>query len=232
MPRYTLMASCAPTLSIIIMSSHRPALDYIQHRGSAGCCGRTHSDLHSTPHPRPQRQQQLAGDMERACEVPPHYSFTSSKLPFHSQSPIHADFLRANGGPRGRRSRSPCAPRRLSLRCMWCLPRLWPRAGCFALGQAMPMKRRATGWSYSGALVFMNEGSEGFGICFSYRIASKRVRCLADASGTCASLRLAPAASPFEPARKGLWRGLFCPFSPLRQSFERTAIVIYRAIYL
>ena len=69
MPRYTLMASCAPTLSIIIMSSHRPALDYIQHRGSAGCCGRTRSDLHSTPHPRPQRQQQLAGDMERACEA-------------------------------------------------------------------------------------------------------------------------------------------------------------------
>ena len=69
MPRYTLMASCAPTLSIIIMSSHRPALDYIQHRGSDGCCGRMRSDLHSTPHPRPQRQQQLAGDMERACEA-------------------------------------------------------------------------------------------------------------------------------------------------------------------
>ena len=66
------------------------------------------------------------------------------------------------------------------------------------------MKRRATGWSYSGVLVFMTEGSEGFGICFSYRIASKRVRCLADASGTCASLRLAPAPPPFELAREGL----------------------------
>ena len=78
----------------------------------------------------------------------------SWKPPFHSQSPIHADFLLASGGLRGRRSRSPCAPHRISSRCLWCLPRLWPRAGCFALRKTIPTNCRATGWSYSCALVW------------------------------------------------------------------------------